>query len=106
MVKSSMVEGQMMKRISVQVILTGILLVTSVHFANAQAENGVKATAGGVAWKDSLKQKPEWYASEEAIRIADNVLVYQHDTGGWSKNIDMARALTEQEKAAVLKLKP
>lgn len=101
-----MVEGQMMKRTSVHVIVLIQFLVICAHAAIAQTANGAKTSAGTVAWKDSLKQKPEWYASDEAIRIAENVLLYQHDTGGWSKNIDMARALTEQEKTAVLKLKP
>jgi PelA/Pel-15E family pectate lyase len=58
-----------------------------------------------IKWSESLKQSPEWYASEEAVRVADNVLLYQHDEGGWSKNIDMARVLTERERADLLKLK-
>jgi PelA/Pel-15E family pectate lyase len=46
--------------------------------------------------------KPEWYASDEAARIADNLLLYQRDTGGWFKNIDMATVLTGAQKAALL----
>ncbi|MEP6912110.1 MAG: pectate lyase, partial [bacterium] len=96
----------MMKRISVNIIVLLSFLFIGAHFAIAQVANGSQASVAAVAWKDSLKQKPEWYASGEAVRIADNLLLYQHDSGGWSKNIDMARALTEQEKAAILKLKP
>jgi PelA/Pel-15E family pectate lyase len=51
-----------------------------------------------VAWKDGLKQKAEWYSSAEASRIADNLLLYQRDSGGWPKNIDMAAPLSEVEK--------
>jgi PelA/Pel-15E family pectate lyase len=58
-----------------------------------------------VAWKDCLKQKPEWYASDEAARIADNVLLYQRESGGWPKNIDMAVVLSEQAKAEIAKQK-
>jgi PelA/Pel-15E family pectate lyase len=58
-----------------------------------------------INWRESLKQSPEWYASDEAVRIADNVLLYQHDEGGWSKNIDMARLLTERERAELAKSK-
>jgi PelA/Pel-15E family pectate lyase len=50
-----------------------------------------------VEWKDSLRQKPDWYASAEALRVADNVLSYQYPSGGWPKNIDMAAALTPQQ---------
>ncbi|MGH9934949.1 MAG: pectate lyase, partial [Blastocatellia bacterium] len=58
-----------------------------------------------VAWKDCLKQKPEWYAGDEATRVADNVLLYQRGSGGWPKNIDMAVVLSEQAKAEVIKQK-
>jgi PelA/Pel-15E family pectate lyase len=58
-----------------------------------------------VAWKDCLKQKPEWYAGEEATRIADNVLLYQRENGGWPKNIDMAVVLSERAKAEIAKEK-
>lgn len=95
-----------MKRISVHVTVLSLFLAICAHAAIAQVANGVKASGSAVAWKDSLKQKPEWYGSDEAVRIADNVLLYQHDTGGWSKNIDMATALSALEKAAILKLKP
>src|SRR3954468_9005192 len=38
-------------------------------------------------------QKPEaWYGSDEAKRIADNILSYQSDLGGWPKNTDTTKA--------------
>jgi PelA/Pel-15E family pectate lyase len=58
-----------------------------------------------VAWKDCLNQKPEWYAGDEARRIADNVLLYQRESGGWPKNIDMAVVLSERAKAEIAKEK-
>jgi len=58
-----------------------------------------------VSWKDCLNDKPEWYAGDEATRVADNVLLYQRDTGGWPKNIDMALILSEREKAGIAKQK-
>ena len=61
--------------------------------------------AAPIKWTESLKQKPEWYGSDEAARIADNVLLYQRDTGGWPKNIDMAQVLGEKEKGALGKQK-
>lgn len=47
----------------------------------------------------------EWYASTEALRIADNFVLYQRDSGGWPKNIDMAKPLDERDKATLLKQK-
>ena len=58
-----------------------------------------------IKWQDSLKQQPEWYGSLEAVRIADNLLAYQRNTGGWPKNINMAAVLTEQQKADLVKQK-
>lgn len=63
------------------------------------------ANAATIKWSDALNQKPEWYGSEEAARIADNLLLYQLNTGGWPKNIEMAKVLTETERAALLKEK-
>jgi hypothetical protein len=78
--------------------VTGILLGSVVFFAPAaRAQNSSDKSTASISpidWKESLKQKPEWYASDEAVRIADNVLLYQHEDGGWSKNIDMSSVLT------------
>ena len=51
-----------------------------------------------IDWDDALEQSSGWYAGNEAIRIADNVLLYQHRVGGWPKNIDMAEVLSEAEQ--------
>src|SRR5256885_5435303 len=37
-----------------------------------------------------LDRDAQWYASTEAMRIADNLLSFQTPAGGWSKNVDMA----------------
>jgi PelA/Pel-15E family pectate lyase len=58
-----------------------------------------------VAWRDCLKQKPEWYAGDDAMRVADNVLLYQRESGGWPKNIDMAVVLSGRAKAEIAKEK-
>jgi PelA/Pel-15E family pectate lyase len=55
-----------------------------------------------VNWRNVLRQKAEWYGSEEAAQIADNVLLYQRHNGGWDKNIDMAVPLAPAERAKIL----
>lgn len=47
----------------------------------------------------------DFFRSEEAVRIADNVLLYQHTTGGWPKNVFMPAELTPQEREALLAAK-
>jgi PelA/Pel-15E family pectate lyase len=49
-----------------------------------------------------FKQIPLWYQTDEAARIADQVVLYQKDNGGWEKNQDFALMLTEKEKAVIL----
>ena len=55
-------------------------------------------SARRIHWWACLVQKEQWYASPEAVRIADNVLLYQFPSGGWPKNIDMAEVLDEAGK--------
>jgi PelA/Pel-15E family pectate lyase len=58
-----------------------------------------------VNWTNVLKQSKDWYAVDEATRIADNTLLYQRDNGGWEKNVDMSVMLTQKEKEAIAKRK-
>ncbi|MCX6138720.1 MAG: pectate lyase [Ignavibacteriales bacterium] len=57
------------------------------------------AQAQSIKWNDCLHQKKDWYGTAEAARIAENVVMYQGTSGGWPKNIDMARKLEPREKA-------
>ncbi|MBN1124068.1 MAG: pectate lyase [Sedimentisphaerales bacterium] len=55
-----------------------------------------------ISWRQCLRQPNAWYSSKEAIRIADNVLLYQRNDGGWHKNIDMAQPLDSKAKAKLI----
>jgi PelA/Pel-15E family pectate lyase len=52
----------------------------------------ISGATAQVHWKDALSQPAAWYGSAEAVRIAENLLVYQQATGAWDKNIDMSAA--------------
>ncbi|MBO0863325.1 MAG: pectate lyase [Chloracidobacterium sp.] len=56
-----------------------------------------------LSWNHCLDQKSDWYAGDEARRVADNVLLFQRESGGWPKNINMAVVLSEQAKAGIAK---
>ncbi|MCA1558444.1 MAG: pectate lyase, partial [Acidobacteria bacterium] len=96
--------SQMLNRVTIHGVGVTICLALFANFVSGQKAENAKAV-DRINWSESLKQKPEWYASDEAVRIADNLLLYQRDTGGWPKNIEMARELTEAERAAILKEK-
>jgi PelA/Pel-15E family pectate lyase len=74
--------------------------------ATAKWEETTKPDYKLVSWNEATKQPPLWYQTDEAARIADQVVLYQKDSGGWEKNIDMAAMLTEAEKDALVKSKP
>lgn len=81
----------MMKRL-LAIVLTLLLTVLT---ASAQKESWGKRLPN--------REKPEFYKTDEARRIGDQVLLYQRVTGGWPKNINMSRPLTDEERAQVLK---
>jgi PelA/Pel-15E family pectate lyase len=55
-------------------------------------------------WKKVAIQMPsEWYGSQEAKRVAENLLFCQKDIGGWQKNIPYHHSFSESEKARFIK---
>ena len=55
-----------------------------------------------VAHAQGMKETdPAFFKTADARRVGDQMLIYQRVTGGWPKNIDMARPMTEAEKAQV-----
>lgn len=43
-----------------------------------------------------------FFKTPDALRIGDQVLLWQRCTGGWPKNIDMAAPMSDEQKAKVL----
>lgn len=78
-----------------RLVFRGCLLTFMMIFST---EN-IGAQENRVSWREALDQPETWYGSEEAQRIADNVLLYQNNNGGWLKNIDMADKLSASEIA-------
>ena len=87
-----------------QLALVALLLTACALTVPAQTQPA-QGSPITVKWQNALKQKPDWYAGEEALRVADNLLVYQREVGGWPKNIDMAAPLTEKQRAELVKSK-
>ncbi|MFT5368094.1 MAG: PelA/Pel-15E family pectate lyase [Candidatus Latescibacterota bacterium] len=77
-------------------LLVTIALIIIPTIAQAQQR------PSGPSWRGILRHPTEWYGTEEAIRIADNVLLYQHKNGGWGKNVNMAKVFDDTEKAKII----
>jgi pectinesterase len=58
------------------------------------------------SWKQITESNNiAWFATAEATQIADNVMLYQRNIGGWPKNIQMHLPLSEAERQKLLVLK-
>jgi PelA/Pel-15E family pectate lyase len=58
------------------------------------------------SWREVIfKSDDVWYQSEEAKLIADNVLIYQRDIGGWPKNLEMQNKISSSEITSLEALK-
>src|SRR6056300_474123 len=58
------------------------------------------------SWKNIINNKEDaWFASKEAKEIAENVLLYQRNIGGWPKNIQMHQPVSKEKKAKLVQLK-
>ncbi|MGK9476197.1 pectate lyase [Melioribacter sp. OK-6-Me] len=53
---------------------------------------------------EPIENQPR-YKPWQIKEIADNILLYQKENGGWAKNYDMLAILTEEQKEALLKSK-
>ena len=61
---------------------------------------------GELRWRQVVYDQPdEWYGSDEAIQIADNVLLYQRNSGGWPQfyplKDDYSRQITYNDGSMV-----
>lgn len=58
-----------------------------------------------IAWVDAVKKAGDWFPSVEALRIADNLLLYQRNSGGWPKNLDMGKPIVDSDRDTLLRQK-
>ena len=78
-------------------VFTVLLISTSI---------GITAQVHDKSWRSITESQDEnWFASAEATSIAENVLLYQRNIGGWPKNIQMQKPLSEVEKQKLIDLK-
>ncbi len=62
----------------------------------------------GIADKDNMinaRPNQPRYKPGQVVEIADNILLYQKDNGGWPKNYDMLAILTDAQKDTLLRAK-
>jgi len=100
--KSANAHGYQKVREAIQQALTRRLALIPI----ALMTGATNLAAAQIKWNQALDQPTAWYAAANAARIADNLRVYQRESGGWPKNIDMALVMSEAERQAIVKEKP
>src|SRR5262249_8057536 len=85
--------------------LVAMVLAVVVLGSYPTFQSGALTQISIIRWPEALKQKTEWYGTSEAVGIADNLLACQRESGGWPKNIDMAKVLSESERADLIREK-
>ena len=71
-----------------------VILTTNIVLAQNNSDNYINKR-----WRDVATKMPsEWYGSEEAKLVAENVLLSQKEIGGWEKNKAYHHAFSESEK--------
>lgn len=67
---------------------------------------GISAQVHDKSWRNIIYTKDDvWFQSDEAKQIAENVLLYQRNIGGWPKNVQMHLPLSQAEKEELMKQK-
>ncbi len=72
----------------------------------AHAQNVLAADWDDVVDGKCDDQNAAWWSSAEATRIAENVMLYQKDCGGWPKNTEMQLVLSTTQKTSLIAAKP
>lgn len=73
---------------------------------NSNSKSKISGVFKSIEWgTDIVKRPPIWYPTDEAVTIANQLLYYQKDNGGWEKNTDNAALLTLKERDELLKKK-
>ncbi|WP_269242444.1 pectate lyase [Flavobacterium limnophilum] len=85
-----------MNKLKETIILALLFVMSTSSYAQLSQEK----------WSEIItKKEPAWFATREAYDVAENVLLYQRNIGGWPKNIEMHAPLTNQDKQKLIELK-
>ena len=87
--------------------LVSVLVILILNFASAQNRQQVKPGSYlKMRWgRVATKMPSEWYGSDEAKTVAENVLISQKDIGGWAKNKPYHHIFSDSLKAHYLQTK-
>lgn len=78
-----------------------LILLMICHSMTAQPRRD-RRPSGNRSWRSTLNEtRPDFFKTEEARRIGQQLMLWQRCTGGWPKNIDMVTPMTDEQKQKV-----
>ena len=78
-----------------------LILLMICHSMTAQPRRD-RRPSGNRSWRNTLNEtRPDFFKTEEARRIGQQLILWQRCTGGWPKNIDMVTPMTDEQKQKV-----
>jgi PelA/Pel-15E family pectate lyase len=81
------------------VILLILLMICQSMTAQPRRD---RRPSGNRSWRNTLNEtRPDFFKTEEARRIGQQLILWQRCTGGWPKNIDMVTPMTDEQKQKV-----
>ncbi len=79
-----------------------LIAMTAVASLSGMAASGSTERTSDTKWtRFSHTQADGWYTTDDARGVADNVLLYQKNSGGWPKNIPMHMAMSDADRERV-----
>ena len=81
-----------------------LIIVLTSGITSAQSAKPIKpGDYLNMKWKKVATKMPsEWYGSDEAKLVAENVLLYQKDIGGWTKNKNFHHIISDSTKEKII----
>ena len=79
-----------------------LLMTTTISLAQnkqTRSDNLLKMRWSSVA----TRMSPEWYSSEEAKKVAETVLLFQKEIGGWEKNQQYHLIVDDSKRSELVK---
>ena len=95
------------KKMSIKTMIAALALaVITPLAASAQEQGKAGKNKKKERWASFAKNaKDAFFTTAEAARIGDNLLFYQHATGGWPKNMQLQDPLTDSSRKRIGELK-
>ncbi|NQU84148.1 MAG: pectate lyase [Mariniphaga sp.] len=91
--------------IKIKYLILSVLFLLTHTEVLCQSDQIAFSRSNRTPWGQMQNQSEDWFTGEQAQQIAKQVMLYQRNSGGWPKNLNMAKPLTAAQTAILKKEK-